>query len=127
MEFHYHDGILFSLCFILIIVKSSLSLSLSPLPLSSESESDGNISGEPPPDQKLTKRDIHSINEQKRRDLIKVDLPWQHTIIIINLLSSLYFSVRTVTLIYWILFQLVVHRQLVIGQAELSSSKEVSY
>ncbi|XP_003385283.1 PREDICTED: max-like protein X [Amphimedon queenslandica] len=43
MEFHYHD----------------------------ESESDGNISGEPPPDQKLTKRDIHSINEQKRRDLIK--------------------------------------------------------
>ena len=38
-----------------------------------EESSDGNISGEPPPDQKLTKRDIHSLNEQRRRDLIKVN------------------------------------------------------
>ena len=38
-----------------------------------EYESDGNISGEPPPDQKFTttKRDIHTINEQRRRDQIK--------------------------------------------------------
>jgi hypothetical protein len=37
-----------------------------------ESESDGNVSGEPPPDQRLTRRDIHSLNEQRRRDQIKV-------------------------------------------------------
>ena len=37
-------------------------------------ESDGNVSGEPPPDYNYsaTKKDIHTINEQRRRDMIKV-------------------------------------------------------
>ena len=39
-------------------------------------ESDGNISGDPPPDYKhgASKRDIHTINEQRRRDMIKVSM-----------------------------------------------------
>ena len=37
-------------------------------------ESDGNVSGEPPPDHKYgaTKKDMHTFNEQRRRDMIKV-------------------------------------------------------
>ena len=46
-------------------------------------ESDGNISGEPPPDYKYgtSKRDIHTINEQRRRDMIKVQYTCRKSVI----------------------------------------------